>query len=148
MAKKKRNDHADEGSVGFLLSVATMQWSRLAADALRKLDLSPIQYVLLQGLLELQDMDVVMQADLARYVHADVMLTSKHVRELEGKNLLTRATHPNDTRARSLELTRSGLSTLKKASTILQKIDHEVFKGQGDLDRLHKVLLTIQGRNE
>lgn len=139
--KKSKNTKALQPGVGLLVMSASMKWQRASSDALRSFGLTPIQLLLLAGIDALSiESDPVTQASVARRVGSDVMLTSKHVRELERKNLVARKPHPTDTRARSLHLTKTGITTYKKASKTLNKIDSIVFGSGKSAEKMQKNL--------
>ncbi len=130
---------------GVLLTCAEMRWQRAVTEALTPFQLSAIQYVLLAGLHVLaQEGEIVTQAHLSRHVGADVMLTSKHVRVLEQRGLITRGVHPADSRARSLLLTNECITLLKQASKAVNKVDKALF-GKQTSEKLKKHLLHIAG---
>ncbi len=132
---------------GSLVSSAAMRWQRAATQALRPLDLTPTQYLLLQGLRVLSDGDLpITQASVARHVGTDVMLTSKHLRALEKMNLLDRRDHPTDTRARSLEITKTGAATLKRATKEIVKVDAAMFGTNKGIEKLSRTLEGVIGR--
>ena len=134
---------------GFLVSSAAMRWQRAATEALRPLKLSPTQYLLLQGLRVLSEgEELVTQAHVARHVGTDVMLTSKHLRALEKMNLLNRLHHPTDTRARSLEITKDGTATLKKAKKAIVQVDANLFGTKKGVEKLSKALESAIGWNQ
>jgi len=146
MAKKKSdNTGKTEVGPGLLVASVSMKWNRAATDALRAHGISPTQYLFMHGIEALSGTEPVTQSDLARHLSADVMLTSKHVRELEKMNLVARLAHPTDTRARALELTKSGQAALKKAAKALAKVDNDIFGSKGGVDKLKKTLLGVAG---
>ena len=146
MAKKKAESSAKTAPLaGALVMSVSMKWTKAATEALRPFGISPVQYLFLHGVKSLTGDQPVTQSDVARYLSADVMLTSKHVRELEAKNLLARKPHPTDTRARSLELTKPGRTTIKKAAKALTKVDTDVFGDAGGMQKLKKTLSTVTG---
>ena len=141
MAKKKAESSAKTAPLaGALVMSVSMKWTKAATEALRPFGISPVQFLFLHGVKSLAGDEPV-----ARYLSADVMLTSKHVRELEAKNLLARKPHPTDTRARSLELTKPGRTTIKKAAKALTKVDTDVFGDAGGMQKLKKTLSTVTG---
>lgn len=147
MAKKKTSQPISTGAgTGLLMTVAAFRWHRSANEALDELDLSPTQYAMLSGIDALSSVeDNITQTRLARFVGADMMLTSKHVRELEERDLVERTEHPTDTRARSLRLTREGNATLKKAMKIISRVDKSVFEESPAIDKLRKTLADLTG---
>lgn len=147
MAKKKTTQPGSStAGTGLLMTVASFKWQRSANEALDELDLSPTQFAMLSGIDALSSQeDNITQTRLARFVGADMMLTSKHVRELEARDLVNRDDHPTDTRARSLSLTREGSAMLKKAIRVITRVDNSVFAGTPGTDKLRKTLADITG---
>jgi DNA-binding MarR family transcriptional regulator len=147
MTKKKTSQPSSVGAgPGLLMTVASFKWQRSANEALDELDLSPTQFAMLSGIDALSSQeDSITQTKLARFVGADMMLTSKHVRELEARDLVNREEHPTDTRARSLSLTREGSALLKKAIRVVTRVDKSVFADAPGIDRVRKALADITG---
>lgn len=147
MAKKKTTQTASAtAGTGLLMTVASNKWQRSAKEALNELDLSPTQFAMLSGIEALSSQeDPITQTKLARFVGADMMLTSKHVRELETEDLVSRDDHPTDTRARSLSLTRKGSAKLKQAIRLVSRVDKTVFAETPGTDKLRKTLADITG---
>lgn len=123
------NSEFVEESPGFLLWQVAHYWQRQIVGKLKTLELTHVQFALLAGLQDLnQNSDgLVTQVQLSRYVHTDVMMTSKVVRKLEDKNLIRRQEHPTDTRAKALEITEEGKQLLQEAKGIVAQFDREFF---------------------
>ena len=128
-------------SPGFLLWRATNLWQRGVREALREVELTHVQFVLLAGAawLTREGVDgaapgsagVVSQAQLAQHAGSDVMMTSQVVRELERRALLERAPHPIDRRARALAVTPAGRSLLERARPLVERADAGYFAPLG-----------------
>jgi len=80
----------------------------------------------------------VTQVRLASYAHLDIMMTSQVLRMLEKKGLLERASHPTDTRAKSIRLTETGQSLLTRALPLVEETDRLFFDSLAD-NRPHLV---------
>lgn len=102
-------------------------WQRAQREALDPLDLTPVQFALLQATLELKGDEPVTQKQLADHAKTDPMMTSQVVRTLETKGLMRRSTHPADKRAMSVEVTTRGAKTLEKAVAAVGAIDARFF---------------------
>jgi DNA-binding MarR family transcriptional regulator len=74
----------------------------------------------------------VTQADVANHSNIDRMMTSKVLRTLQGKGLVSRAGHHTDTRAKSLSFTPAGERTLQQAIGIVQRVDDDFFAAVKD----------------
>jgi DNA-binding MarR family transcriptional regulator len=136
-------------SPGFLLWQVANDWQRRQRLALKKLNLTHVQFVLLAstGWLN-QSIQPVTQVGLANYAHFDIMMTSQVLRTLEKKGLLERANHPTDTRAKSIRLTAAGQSLLDLALPLVEEADRRFFATLGDNQRhwveLLKSLLHLE----
>ncbi|RAK65063.1 MarR family winged helix-turn-helix transcriptional regulator [Hymenobacter edaphi] len=119
---------ADENP-GYLLAQATAHWQRSLAQVLAPMNLTPSQFLLLAAVQRLagQQTEPVTQAHVAQHAHYDKMTTSKIVRALEEKGLLQRPTSEQDARARSLQLTSTGLKAVVRAAWALEEFDQQFF---------------------
>lgn len=134
-------------SLGFLLWHATLRWQRMVAAALRPLDLTHVQFVLLAVLwwfVTLRD-ERPSQRELAEQAGTDPMMTSQVVRALERKGLLVRTPHPTDARARQLDLTAKGKRLARKAIDVVEGADDEFFAGAQRPDLLPAELQGLAG---
>lgn len=114
-------------SPGFVLWRISNLWQRSQREALEPLDLTPVQFVLLESVVELRSDEPVTQKRLADHAKTDPMMTSQVVRTLESKGLLRRSVHPGDKRAVSLEMTARGRKTLDRAIAAVNAIDVRFF---------------------
>jgi DNA-binding MarR family transcriptional regulator len=138
-------------SLGFLLWHATLRWQRLIAAALRPLELTHVQFVLLAVLWWFQTVrgERPSQRGLAAQAGTDPMMTSQVVRALERRGLLVRARHPHDSRALELTLTEAGERLARRAIAVVEAADSEFFAAVPDADRLHaplRALAALEGR--
>ncbi|MHB1626878.1 MAG: MarR family winged helix-turn-helix transcriptional regulator [Bacilli bacterium] len=119
-------------SPGFLLWQVTNTWERKQRAALREVDLTHVQFVLLATLAWLtQEGQDVTQVVLSQFAKTDVMMTSQVLRTLAAKGLLTREQHPVDTRAKVLTVTEAGHGVLERAITLVEQVDRDFFAGLG-----------------
>ena len=115
-------------SPGFLLWHATLRWQRTIAEALRPLDLTHVQFVLLACTWWLEGRGgPPNQLELARQAGTDVKMTSQVVRRLEAKGLLRREVDRADTRARRVALTPGGSALAQRAIAVVEQVDAEFF---------------------
>lgn len=120
------------GSPGYLLWRVTLAWQRAVADALRPLDLTHVQFVLLAcAWWHTEHGQRPNQLELARQAGTDVKMTSQVLRRLEQKGLLTREVDAEDTRARRLRVTDAGVALAKRAVTVVEEVDARTFAGDG-----------------
>lgn len=116
-------------SPGFLLWQVSNLWQKRQRDALKTVNLTHVQFVLLAGIAWLESQGrAVSQAMLADHAKTDIMMTSQVVRSLEKKRLITREKHPKDTRALLLQITEEGGEVLKKSLPIVEEVDGSFFQ--------------------
>lgn len=137
-----------EESPGFLLWQTTNLWQRRQRAALKEVDLTHVQFVLLASVVWLTSHGrTVTQIDLARHAATDVMMTSQVLRTLEGKGLVTRLPHPDDSRAKHVLATERGEETAARAIRIVEGVDRAFFAaGSEDAHALTAVLQRILER--
>jgi DNA-binding MarR family transcriptional regulator len=117
-----------EGSLGFMLWLTSNLWQRQIARALRPADLTLAQFALLAGIAWLERTpEPVTQAQLARYVKLDVMMTSQVLRKLEARGLISRKASESDSRANLLRLTERGADLTAKALSLVQSVESDFF---------------------
>jgi DNA-binding MarR family transcriptional regulator len=132
-------------SLGFLLWHATLRWQRSIAAALRPLDLTHVQFVLLAVLWWYVTVrkERPSQRQLAEQAGTDPMMTSQVLRALERKALLTREPDPNDSRARRLDLTPVGRRLARRALGVVEAVDDEFFATAADPSGLPAQLTAL-----
>jgi DNA-binding MarR family transcriptional regulator len=134
-------------SLGFLLWRTTLRWQRLLAAALKPLDLTHVQFVLLAVLWWFVAVlgERPSQRALAEQAGTDPMMTSQVVRALERKGLLVRRRDPGDSRALQLDLTPRGARLAVEAITVVEAADRDFFAAAGDEHRLRAALVALAG---
>lgn len=120
-------------STGYLLWQAVNQWQRRQKRVLRPFGLTPVQYLLLAGLSDLQEGDgaPVTQAELARHCRTDPMMTSQVLRALEGQGFVVRRTHDGDARAIALRITDEARALVRRAVDTVAESDEAFFAALG-----------------
>lgn len=122
-----------EQSLGFMFWQTTNLWQRKIADALKQIDLTHVQFVLLAGVGWLsKEQQTVTQVQLSNHAKTDIMMTSKVVRTLVTKELVIRKPHPTDTRANVLALSAMGNKKLQEALEVVDAVDQQFFQGIGE----------------
>ncbi len=132
-------------SPGFLLWRTTLRWQRSITAALRPLELTHVQFVLLAAVWWLSDradtaQRLPSQRQVADHAAADVMMTSQVLRLLEKRNLVTRALDPGDARVKRLTVTTAGRRLAQRAVAVVEKADAEFFSTVGKPGQLLDVL--------
>lgn len=111
-------------SAGFWLHQTALAWRSELDARLRPLGLTHTQFMLLAsaGWLEYLHGPPT-QREVAEQAGADRMMTSKIVRTLEGRGLLTRRAHETDARAVRVALTTTGRGLVDQATTHAREVD-------------------------
>ena len=114
--------------IGFKLWQSCNRWQQIVTRALSPLNLTHVQYVLLAGVGHLSHTENnVTQYKLAQHTRTNIMMTSKVLRSLEGKNLLIRAKSKLDLRAKVLIMTQKGHKRLQEAQLVMTDIERLLF---------------------
>ncbi|MCC8087771.1 MAG: MarR family winged helix-turn-helix transcriptional regulator [Rikenellaceae bacterium] len=129
--------------LGFLLMQASLLKLRLINSALKKVDLTYIQFVILAGILELsQTEDFVTQQTISARRRLDKAMVSNVVKTLISKSLIYKETHVNDHRAFVLKITPAGEAKAEEGKRIAKSIDDIFFAGT-DHDTLRRTLKQL-----
>lgn len=135
-------------SPGFLLWRTTLRWQRGITAALRPLELTHVQFVLLAAVWWLSDQAgspqrLPSQRQVAGHAEVDVMMTSQVLRALERRGLVARSPDPADSRVKRLTVTDAGRCLAERAVAIVEAADAEFFSRVNDraelLDVLHRL---------
>ncbi len=137
-----------EDATGFLLYKLFMHWQKTIKERLKEVELTHTQFVILatSGWLGLHK-EVVTQIEIARHAQMDVMMVSNVLRALERKGILSRHSHPQDTRAKQILLTPKGQKILKRSVKIVEDFDHAFFdrlEDVGGFNRSMRQLLEFE----
>jgi MarR family transcriptional regulator, organic hydroperoxide resistance regulator len=114
-------------SPGLMLWRVSNTWQAAQRAALQPFDLTHVQFVLLASLTWLRSDGPVTQRALADHAHTDPMMTSQVLRTLETKELVRRAGHPTDGRARALTVTSKGAALANAANAVVEGVDRTFF---------------------
>ncbi|EMO64806.1 MarR family winged helix-turn-helix transcriptional regulator [Leptospira borgpetersenii] len=137
-----------EESTGFLFWQITNLWQKRIRENLLILDLTHVQFVLLASLAWFEETSQkATQVRLAEHAKTDVMMTSKVLRSLESKKLLTRQPDPEDSRANCLFLTLEGKKLVEKAVHIVESTDKLFFSILKDEKNFRSSLLDLRQQN-
>ena len=117
-----------EDSLGFLLWQTTITWQRLIKKALDLYDISHAQFVILAITLWFESKNQeVSQSLIIRQSRLDKMTVSKSFKKLVAEGYVKRLEHKQDTRAKSVFLTKKGKELATKLVPIVEKIDADFF---------------------
>lgn len=124
---EKKTEQPNE-QLGYLLTQVSFLKQRITNAALKKLDITYIQFVILAGTLELNtENGIVTQQDISIQRRLDKAMVSNVVKTLIDKGLMIRKSHPNDKRAYTLSLTDAGKKLAIEGKEIALKIDETFF---------------------
>lgn len=119
---------APEDSPGFLLWQTTLFWQRMIKKALEPYDISHAQFVIMAILLWWHGQEKeVTQIDIIALSKLDKMTVSKSLKKLVGMDLVVRHEHSQDTRAKSVQLTKMGVDLAGKLVPVVESIDENFF---------------------
>ncbi|MEM8629128.1 MAG: MarR family winged helix-turn-helix transcriptional regulator [Chlamydiota bacterium] len=119
---------APEDSPGFLLWQTTISWQRMIKKALEPHDISHAQFVIMSILLWWHGQKKeVTQIDIVTMSKLDKMTVSKSLKKLVGMNLVARHENQEDTRAKSVQLTKSGVALAGNLVPIVEGVDEDFF---------------------
>lgn len=117
-----------DNQLGYLLTQVSFLKQRIVNAALKELDITYIQFIILAGTLELGDSDsIVTQQDISAKRRLDKAMVSNVVKTLVKKGLMERCAHPVDKRAYRLSLTQAGKQAALAGKKIAQKVDKAFF---------------------
>lgn len=126
-----------EDSPGFLLWQTTITWQRLIKKALDPYDISHAQFVILAITMWFESKNhVASQSLIIRQSKLDKMTVSKALKKLVTDGYVKRIEHKEDTRAKSVLLTKKGKQLAAKLIPIVEKIDEDFFGVVKKTDRL------------
>lgn len=123
---RKKIEQPDD-RLGYLLTQVFFLKQRIIHAALKELDITYIQFVILAGTLELGDDAIVTQQTISTERRLDKAMVSNVVKTLIEKGLMLKSVHPADNRAYTLSLTEAGTEKAIKGKQIALKIDDTFF---------------------
>ena len=134
-------------SPGFLLWQTMNLWQRKMRAALRESGLTHVQFVLLSSTVWMNDHGLeTTQVMIARFAHADVMMTSQVLRFLEEKNLILRLKNTGDARAHQVSPTEKGRELIVKAIRVVEDTDSAFFailyNNMGEFNEMLRKLIS------
>ena len=145
---------APEDSPGFLLWQTTISWQRMIKKALEPHDISHAQFVIMAILLwwHGKEKDVT-QIDIVTMSKLDKMTVSKSLKKLVGMDLVARHENQEDTRAKSVQLTKSGVALAGKLVPIVEGVNEDFFaklqkKQEKDLIVILQKLMVTENVNK
>ncbi|MCD8265112.1 MAG: MarR family winged helix-turn-helix transcriptional regulator [Tannerellaceae bacterium] len=134
-----------DDQLGYLLMQASLLKLCVVNGALKKLNVTYIQFIILAAILELGATETyVTQQLVSSRRRLDKAMVSNVVKSLINKNLIRRTEHPTDHRAVVLTLTGEGVAIAREGKEITKEIDHNFFTkvNRNALQRALKKLLA------
>ncbi|MCU0435486.1 MAG: MarR family transcriptional regulator [Bacteroidia bacterium] len=145
MSKKKQSQNRNRRT-GYLLWQVSNTWQRNIKIVLDPLDLTHVQYLLLETLEQLKtDGEPATQVKLAREAGTDVMMTSKVLRVLEQKKWVSRKANRADARAFHIALTPAGERVVSKARQLVNDADRNFFSSISKPEKFNDNLSSLAG---
>ncbi|MFN7098324.1 MAG: MarR family winged helix-turn-helix transcriptional regulator [Gammaproteobacteria bacterium] len=135
-----------EDSPGYLLWQLANEWQRNQRQALAKLNLTHVQFLILAGIswLSTHSDEPVTQQHIVKFANIDKMMVSTVVQTLVQKKFLKRVDHKHDYRSYTLTLTQSGHKKVSSAIPVVEKIDADFFNAKTKrLVELNKTLKKL-----
>jgi DNA-binding MarR family transcriptional regulator len=133
-------------SPGYWLHHAALAWRRELGDRLRPLEITPTQFDVLASLSWQSRTGQVTQQMIADFAGIDRMMTSKVMRVLEDRGLVTRTQHSTDARALALLLTAEGRAVVTAATAEARALDRALFGSTTDSEPLRGELAHLLDR--
>ncbi len=129
MSDERREQSGPGQSPGFLLWQVTNRWQRSIVAALKPLDLTHVQFVLLASVwwLARDGGSPPTQREVADHAGTDSMMTSQVVRALERRGLLRRGRDVRDGRAWRVAGTAPGAELAEQAIDVVDAADRAFF---------------------
>lgn len=140
-----------EDSPGLLLWQTTVTWQRLIKNALAQYDISHPQFVIMAILLWFTEQgEDPTQIAIIRLSKLDKMTVSQSLKKLCQQDLVVRAEHEQDTRAKSVHLSNKGQALAAKLVKVVEKIDADFFGQltQSEGESLVKILGVLNHKTE
>lgn len=117
-----------EESTGLLLWKVTSLWQKQIKTILKKYAINHTQFLVLTSIVGHSHLKKgVTQIQIAQQVNLDKMVTSNTLRSLEKKGLLKRAAHKSDTRAKTIKVTKKGISLFEMTVKDVETFDTKFF---------------------
>ena len=126
---------APERALGFVLWQVVHRYVREMDRALASIDLTHLQFMTLAFAAWLEKAgEPITQSDVAKRADMHPMQVSLMLKTLEKKKLILRTRSEHDVRAKRLELTREGVSVLRKAFPLAIDVQKTLFGPLADVD--------------
>lgn len=136
-----------EESTGLLLWKVTTLWQQQIKTILKKYALNHTQFVVLASTVWHSHLKKgITQIQIAQQVNLDKMVTSNTLRSLEKKGFLKRAEHKSDTRAKTIKVTKKGITLFEKVVKDVETFDISFFGSLKKKNEFNNELLRLTMR--
>lgn len=144
---KKELINLPDEQIGYLFSQTYLLKQKIFNSALKELNITYIQFVILATAFVLQDeQGWITQQTIASQRRLDKVTVSNTVKTLVQKGLIRRSHHPTDHRAFIIKLTLRGREVAARGKEIAQTTD-ETFFSNIDSDNLRTILKKLLSEN-
>jgi DNA-binding MarR family transcriptional regulator len=132
-----------ETEIGFLLTQVSLLKQRINNNALKSLNLTYMQFVVMAAIYEFSEQyDEPLQQLLISKRQLDKSMVSGILKTLIERKLVERYENPNDTRSKVVMLTSAGQSLVVDAKEIIKTIDEKFFN-EVDHEFLKSTLMKL-----
>jgi len=132
-----------ETEIGFLLTQVSLLKQRINNHALKSLNLTYMQFVVMAAIYEFSEQyDEPIQQLLISKRQLDKSMVSGILKTLIERKLVERYENPNDTRSKIVKLTSSGQNLVVDAKELIKAIDEKFFN-EVDHEFLKSTLLKL-----
>jgi DNA-binding MarR family transcriptional regulator len=122
--RRERQPKPERAGTLYLVHALTHASRSRLDDALRHLDLSPLQYTILSVLAQNRDMS---SSRLSRRFYVTPQAMGEIILLLERKGLIERREDPANRKALLLSLTKLGRAVYAEGAAIVEKLEHAIF---------------------
>ena len=123
---------APERAIGFVMWRIVHRYQREVDQALRLLDLTHLQFVMLTLVAwQARSGELATQAELAKFGDIHPMQVSNVLKALEQKGAILRTPAPSNALAKHVDITSAGISALRQALPIVIQIQARLFGDEG-----------------
>lgn len=143
-------DNPDD-SPGFMLWQTTIIWQRMIKKILDPYEISHAQFVIFAVTFWFESKgQAVTQGLVIRQSKLDKMTVSKSFKILAEKGYIKRIAHKEDTRAKSIFLTKKGKEFISKLIPVIEKVDEDFFatlkknKRQSFIKTLNQIVVNAE----
>lgn len=142
------NPGEKEGGLGYLLTQVSFLKQRITNAALKKWDITYIQFVILAGVMELEEAGKpVTQQTVSDERRLDKAMVSIVVKALIARGYLLREAYPTDKRAFRLILTDAGREKAMCGKKIARRVDDVFFKGIDEARFYDSLIQLLENNN-